>query len=217
MTEAAFQVVVLEKRHDCTRFNSGSAALDLYFREQVSQDIRRRVSACFVALAAHDQSAGFYTLASASLWLAELPAAQRKKLPRYPTVPAVRMGCLAVDQAFKGCGLGAALLADALMRTLKSDIAAYALRVCLGGGRQGRRRRCVLPTSWLHPATRARIAPVFTARDRSRFRIDVGSIALISSKQLLTKDSLASGAPSPLMSCIRTCRRIWSPCICVRP
>lgn len=129
MTEATFQVVALEKRHDRTRFNSGSAALDAYFREQVSQDIRRRVAACFVALAAYDQIAGFYTLASASLWLAELPVAQRKKLPRYPTVPAVRMGRLAVDHAFKGRGLGAALLADALMRTLKSDIAAYALVV----------------------------------------------------------------------------------------
>jgi hypothetical protein len=44
----------------------------------------------------------YYTLASASVLLADLPANLRKKLPRYPTVPSVRMGRLAVDQAFQG-------------------------------------------------------------------------------------------------------------------
>ncbi len=48
---------------------------------------------------------------------------------RYPTVPAVRMGRLAVDQAFQGQGLGGALLADALYRAARSEIAAYALMV----------------------------------------------------------------------------------------
>ena len=68
-------------------------------------------------------------MASASLLLADLPAPIGKKLPRYPTVPAVRMGRLAVDQAFKGQGLGGALLADALARSARAEIAAYALVV----------------------------------------------------------------------------------------
>ena len=38
------------------------------------------------------------------LLLADLPAATARKLPRYPTVPAVRMGRLAVDQAFNSRG-----------------------------------------------------------------------------------------------------------------
>ena len=46
-----------------------------------------------------------------------------------PTTPTVRMGRLAVDQHFKGQGLGAALLADALARAARSEIAAYALLV----------------------------------------------------------------------------------------
>jgi predicted GNAT family N-acyltransferase len=61
--------------------------------------------------------------------LADLPEAVIKKLPRYPSVPAVRMGRLAVDQAFKGKGLGAALLADALRRAATAEIAAYAFVV----------------------------------------------------------------------------------------
>ena len=52
-----------------------------------------------------------------------------KKLPRYPSVPAVRMGRLAVSDSFKGKGLGAALLADALRRAATAEIAAYALVV----------------------------------------------------------------------------------------
>jgi GNAT superfamily N-acetyltransferase len=39
------------------------------------------------------------------------------------------MGRLAVDQAFKGQGLGGALLADALDRAARAEIAAYALMV----------------------------------------------------------------------------------------
>ncbi len=61
--------------------------------------------------------------------LTDLPANIIKKLPRYPTVAAVRMGRLAIDEAFKGQGLGGALLADALERTTRSEIAAYALIV----------------------------------------------------------------------------------------
>lgn len=73
--------------------------------------------------------AGYYTLASASLPLTDLPAEVSKKLPRYPSVPTVRMGRLAVDQAFKGQGLGGALLVDALERSIRSEIAAFALMV----------------------------------------------------------------------------------------
>ena len=124
-----FAVNSLDLSSDRSSFESGVAPLDRYFRNQVSQDIKRRVTACFVATDAHGQIAGYYTLASASVLLADLPEALVKKLPRYPSVPAVRMGRLAVDQSFKGKGLGAALLADALRRAVKAEIAAYAFVV----------------------------------------------------------------------------------------
>jgi ribosomal protein S18 acetylase RimI-like enzyme len=129
MIEAPVRVVPLAAAHDRTGFDSDSEPLDRYFRLQVSQDIRRRVTACFVALTPEWRIAGYYTLASASLLLADLPAATAKKLPRYPSVPAVRMGRLAVDRAFRGQGLGGALLADALDRAVRAEIAAYALVV----------------------------------------------------------------------------------------
>ncbi len=128
MSDAPFLLALLDTAHDRATFSSGAEPLDRYLREQVTQDIRRRVAACFVALA-DGRIAGYYTLASASLLLADLPASTGKKLPRYPTVPAVRMGRLAVDESFKGKGLGGALLADALDRAARSEIAAYALMV----------------------------------------------------------------------------------------
>jgi ribosomal protein S18 acetylase RimI-like enzyme len=129
MSRAPFQLALLNGAHDRTTFNSGSEPLDRYLCEQVTQDVRRRVAACFVATTDGKRIAGYYTLASASLLLAELPASTGKRLPRYPTVPAVRMGRLAVDQGFKGQGLGSALLADALGRAARSEVAAYALMV----------------------------------------------------------------------------------------
>jgi len=129
MRNAPFLVGSLDATHDRTAFNCDSEPLNRYLREQVSQDVRRRVAACFVAMADGQRIAGYYTLASASLLLTDLPASVGKKLPRYPTVPAVRMGRLAVDQTFKGQGLGGALLADALDRAARSEVAAYALMV----------------------------------------------------------------------------------------
>lgn len=121
MNKAPFLVKPLDTSHDRRTFCSESPPLDHYLRERVTQDIRRRVAACFVAVTDEQRIAAYYTLASASLL--------GKKLPRYPTVPAVRMGRLAVDQAFKGQGLGSAMLADALERTARAEIAAFALMV----------------------------------------------------------------------------------------
>lgn len=129
MSTASYLLAPLNAAHDRAAFNSDSEPLNRYLREQVSQDMRRRVAACFVALADGQRIAGYYTLASASLLLTDLPVSTGKKLPRYPTLPAVRMGCLAVDQAFKGQGLGGALLADALDRALRAEIAAFAMVV----------------------------------------------------------------------------------------
>lgn len=129
MNKSFFHVVPLDSKHDRTEFNSGSLDLDRYFREQVTQDVRRRVSACFVALNEQNIVAGYYTLASASMMLSDLPIEIKKKLPRYPTVPVVRMGRLAVTQGFRGKGLGGALLVNALYRAAHSEIAAYALLV----------------------------------------------------------------------------------------
>lgn len=127
---APFRIEALTPKPDRSTFDCGSEPLNLYIRQQVTQDTRRRMTACFVALdQEHGILAGYYTVASSSVPVTDLPEEIIKKLPRYPSIPAVRLGRLAVDQQFKGLGLGAALLADALQRSLAAEIAAYALLV----------------------------------------------------------------------------------------
>jgi ribosomal protein S18 acetylase RimI-like enzyme len=129
MSSAPYSVMALNALHERASFNSDSEPLNRYFQQQVTQDIRRRVAACFVAVTDEQRVAGYYTLAATSLLLADLPASVGKKLPRYPSVPAVRVGRLAIDQAFQRQGLGGALLADAFTRSARSEIAAFALVV----------------------------------------------------------------------------------------
>ena len=129
MNEAPFRIVRLGPGYDRAPFDCGSDSLNRYLREQVTQDVRRLVTFCFIALGDGNRIAGFYTLASASFLMTDLPDSISKKMPRYPTVPAVRIGRLAVDNLFKGQGLGGALLADALTRAVHSDIASYVMIV----------------------------------------------------------------------------------------
>jgi ribosomal protein S18 acetylase RimI-like enzyme len=111
-------------------FYCGVEALDRYFHRQVSQDIRRRLTACYVALCDDaEHICGFYTLSACHVALPDLPAEIRHKLPPYPAIPAVRIGRLAVDQDFRGQGLGSAMLVDAAHRVIESGIAAFALVV----------------------------------------------------------------------------------------
>jgi ribosomal protein S18 acetylase RimI-like enzyme len=111
-------------------FCCGVEALDRYFHRQVSQDIRRRLTAFYVALCGDSERiCGFYTLSACHIALPDLPAEITRKLPPYPAVPAVRIGRLAVDQDFRGQGVGAMLLVDAARRVIDSGIAAFALIV----------------------------------------------------------------------------------------
>lgn len=125
-----FQIEVLKASHDRAGFSCGTEALDRYFREQVTQDVRRRATACYVALdTAKNIVAGYYTLAAGGVPLTDLPPALAKRLPRYPSVPVARMGRLAVDAKYAGQKLGAALLWDAAQRAIHSGVAVFALVV----------------------------------------------------------------------------------------
>jgi ribosomal protein S18 acetylase RimI-like enzyme len=127
---APFLIEALGPDHDRGAFSCGVEALGRYFREQVTQDVRRRATACYVAIdAATSRVAGYYTLAAAGVLLADLPPALTKRLPRYPSVPVARLGRLAVDTAYRGRKLGGALLLDAVARSMRSEIAVFALVV----------------------------------------------------------------------------------------
>lgn len=115
--------------HDRAVFCSGVEALDRYFRERVTQDVRRRVSNCFVLLDAEKKVVGYYTFAAASIPLGEVPESLARRLPRYPSLPAGLIGRLAVDRGYQRRGFGALLVVDAVARALRAEPAIYALVV----------------------------------------------------------------------------------------
>jgi ribosomal protein S18 acetylase RimI-like enzyme len=130
MSSAPFRLEQLKEDHERSLFHCGEEALDRYFQTQATQDVRRHVANCFVAVeAATGHVAAYYTLSATSVPLLDLPPEDAKRLPRYPTVPGVRIGRLAVDQRFQRRGLGEAMLADSTARALKADAAAFMLVV----------------------------------------------------------------------------------------
>jgi len=83
-----FRIELLARHHDRAGFSSGTEALDRYFQAQVTQDVRRRVTTCYVAVeVATGRTAGYYTLSAGGVPLAEIPESLAKRLPRYPSVP----------------------------------------------------------------------------------------------------------------------------------
>jgi len=115
-------------RHDRSAFASGNERIDTYFREIVSQDVKRGYAACYVLVEkASAKLAGFYTLSSHSIPLTELASDIARKLPRYPSVPAVLIGWLGRDASFRGQHLGSMLLADAITRLAAAPIGLHAI------------------------------------------------------------------------------------------
>ena len=124
-----FRIEALTTVHARKSFSSGSAPLDRYLHDLATQDIKRRISNCFVAIDDAGVIAGYYTLAAASFPLTELSAEETKRLPRYAVLPAGLIGRLAVDRRFRGKRRGGALVMDATVRAARAEPAIFALVV----------------------------------------------------------------------------------------
>lgn len=113
-------VTELGRHHKRELFTCGVRELDQYLKRFALQDVRRRITRVFVALQdERDRIGGFYTLSAASVESGDFPDPLASKLPRYP-IPVARIGRLAVDNQFKGIGLGCYLLMDAIRRVLSA-------------------------------------------------------------------------------------------------
>lgn len=113
----------LDSRHKRDNFKCGKDLLDKYFCTQAKQDVKRKLSACFV-LVEHESGkiSGYYTLSSNSISSELIPESFKQKLPRsYLSIPAVLLGRLAVDIGFQGKGIGKLLLIDSLKRCYDSS------------------------------------------------------------------------------------------------
>ena len=117
------------KKQDRSAFDCGTEILNTYLKKRAGQEQRKHFCTCYLAIDSKNSVAGFYTLSSSSVDLGQLPSETQKKLPRYKDVPVARIGRLAVDQTFRGQGLGSALVADAIKRIICSEIGCFAIVV----------------------------------------------------------------------------------------
>lgn len=122
-------VEALGPQHDRKSFVSGVGPRGRYFRSQAGQDARKNIAAPFVLVLSDGTIGGYYTLSATSVKLTEFPGDITRKLPQYPLVPATLLGRLAVDRRQQGKGYGRFLLADALCRAARSEIASFAVIV----------------------------------------------------------------------------------------
>lgn len=113
------KIQLLEKTHNRKNFTCEEDSLTEYIRKQVSQDIRKRLATCFVAIDNKQNVIGYYTLTSESLGRELIPEKYLKQVPKNYNAPVILLGRLANDITTKGTGLGEHLLLDALFRSYK--------------------------------------------------------------------------------------------------
>jgi len=123
----------LKSIHKKSNFSCGKEMLDVYIHKQANQDIKRKLSACFVINEKETNLIkGYYTLSNNSIPLKFVPNQIQKKLPRsYEFIPTTLLGRLAIDTKFQGQGIGKLILVDALKRSyeISKTIGSFAVIV----------------------------------------------------------------------------------------
>ena len=117
---------LLSSTHKKEVFQCGNDSLDNYIRTQASQDLKRKLAACFVLPEKDNTLKGYYTLSNASIPQDQLPDTIKKIMPKgYLNLPTTLLGRLAVDLKHQRNGIGEFLLVDALKRSF--DVSAESI------------------------------------------------------------------------------------------
>lgn len=126
-------IELLDKKHNRSYFDCGKELLNNYLQNQAGQDVKRKLSACFVLVEKEkNKIQGYYTLSNSSIPLSSFPEQIRKKLPgSYVSIPATLLGRLAIDKSCQGKGIGKILLIDALKRSyeISKEVGSFAVVV----------------------------------------------------------------------------------------
>ena len=120
-----------KKKHAIEKFNCGNKALNRYLTVQAGQDMRKKLSVCFVLNDDYTRDLiGYYTLSSYSINADSIPNTIKVKAPRnYTKIPATLLGRLAIDLKFQGKGLGEFVLLNALERAHDASLKIGSLAV----------------------------------------------------------------------------------------
>ena len=116
------RIAKLTISHDASCFDCSHEALNHFIRLHALPGQRASISQTYVAVVG-ETIVGYHTLVVGNVLYEDAPERLGKGIPRHP-IPVLLLARLAVDQAWQGQGLGAALVLDAIRRTLQvADIA----------------------------------------------------------------------------------------------
>ncbi|MFM1771573.1 MAG: hypothetical protein RLZZ71_715 [Bacteroidota bacterium] len=123
--------ILNKKKHAVEKFNCGNEALNRYLTVQAGQDMRKKLSVCFVLNDDYTRDLiGYYTLSSYSINADAIPNSLKVNAPRnYSRLPVTLLGRLAIDVKFQGKGLGEFVLMNALERAFDASIEIASLAV----------------------------------------------------------------------------------------
>lgn len=132
MTEQKrYRIEGVRKDHQHNDFDCGHPFLNEYLRHFARQNDNHGVARAYVMVPeAGNPVVGYYTLSAGEIVFENIPAATRRRLPKYP-IPVARIGELAVDNFCQGAGLGGQLMLDAFERIASAaeEVAVWAIVV----------------------------------------------------------------------------------------
>ena len=115
------EIRALRASDDRSRFSSGDADLDRFFRAFAGQNqFDKYIGTTYVAVEG-GSIVGFVTVAGASLGLDKLPPKARKGLPKYDP-PILRLARLGVEAAQVGKGVGELLVRHVLILAIQQAV-----------------------------------------------------------------------------------------------
>ncbi len=112
--------MLLTEAHDASSFNSGEPVLDDWLRQRAWDNQQSAASRSYVICpAGSPRIIGYFALSMGQILAQDVTAAMRRNMPK--SIPAVVLGRLAVDRAWHGQGLGQAMLAEVVRRSLRAS------------------------------------------------------------------------------------------------
>ena len=108
--------VPLNPAHRLDAFRCVEAELEGWLKERALKNQLDGASRTFVACA-NEEVVGYYALAAGAVLHAQAPGSVRRNMPE--PIPVAVLGRLAVHSRWGGRGIGAGLLKDAVLRTMR--------------------------------------------------------------------------------------------------
>ena len=111
---------LLTSAHNLDHFNSGEPVLDEWLRVRALSNLESGASRTYVICPKTTQTViGFFSLSMGQILASEVVGSMRRNMPN--KIPAVVLGRLAIDVSWQGKGVGRALLAEVMRRSLRAS------------------------------------------------------------------------------------------------